>query len=152
MKKGFGLITAIIFIVLLSTLGALALSLSTKSIKQTSDIYLQTQAELLAKSATEYAILAISAHDIDTTGNCLRTINAFYPTQNNPMFNITMNIRYFGTGFPGGCNVPANPALMEDNVLNANSNRLVQIDTVVTSANGISTEPIRFYKRTIQRP
>ena len=60
MRKGFSLITAIIFIVLVATIAALALSFSTFSTKQTSDLFLREQAELLVQSGTEYALLAIS--------------------------------------------------------------------------------------------
>ncbi len=37
MRKGFSLITAIIFLVTIATLGALSVSLSTQSVKKTTD-------------------------------------------------------------------------------------------------------------------
>ncbi len=146
MKKGFSLLTAIIFIVLLSTIGVLALSLSSQNVKQTSDAYLKTQAELLAISATEYAVMAMTAHEINATNGCLNTIDATYPNATNPMFNIRVDIRYFGNGLPIGCDT------MADNVINSDSNVTAQVDTYVTSATGIASEPIRFHRRTLQRP
>ena len=56
LRSGFSVITAIIVMILISTLLILSLSLSSKSIKQTTDIYLKAQAEVLARSATEYAL------------------------------------------------------------------------------------------------
>lgn len=144
MKKGFSLITAIIFILLVATLGALALSLSAQSAKQTGDLYLKTQAELLARSATEYALLAISAHEINATTGCLNEINATYGNPN--MFNINVDIKYFGRGLPVACDTLAN------NVQERESNITVMIDTYVEANNTISSEPIRFHRRTLQRP
>lgn len=146
MKKGFSLITAIIFILLVSTLAALALSLSAQSAKQTGDLYLKTQAELLARSATEYALLAISAHDIAATNNCVNQINATYPNNANPSFDINVTINYLGRGLPGGCNTLSN------NVQEPESNVTVILDTFVQTHDGVSSEPIRFYRRTIQKP
>lgn len=153
MKKGFSLITAIIFIVLAATLGALALSLSSVNVKQTSDLYLKTQAELLGQSATEYALLAISAHNIATANNCLNQINANYPNGTNPTFDINITIKYLGRGLPGGttggtpdCNILSN------SVQNGDSNLTVLIDTFVSTHAGVATEPIRFHRRTLQKP
>mgnify|MGYP000853546748 FL=1 len=57
MKKGFSLITAIIFMVLIATLSLFSLNISSLTAKQTTDVFLREQAELLAQSATELAIL-----------------------------------------------------------------------------------------------
>ena len=104
MRKGFSLITAIVFMVLIATLSALALSFSALNVKQTSDTYLREQAELLLQSSTEYALLAISAHDIATNDNCLNTINAQYipSTGATAIFDINISMHYIGTGLPVG--------------------------------------------------
>jgi hypothetical protein len=145
------MITAIIFIVLVATLGALALSLSTQTTKQTTDLYLHAQAELLAQSGTEYALLAFSGHEINATNGCLEQINAQYPEGATPWFDINITLRYLGSGLAPTCN---NAAIIDDNVTTADSNLTLIIDTVVTSradAN-ISTEPIRIHRRTLQKP
>lgn len=149
MKKGFTLITAIIFMVLIATIGAIAVSMSTFTAKQTSDTYLKTQAELLAMSATEYAILAIHGHDILVNGNCVNQINATYPNANSPLFDINVTIFYFGKNLPvyPKCNI-----LGDNNIVDTDSGLTVMIDTFVQSHNGVATEPIRFHKRTLQRP
>lgn len=153
MTRGFSLITAIIFIVLVATFGALALSLSSLNVKQTSDLYLKAQAELLAQSATEYALLAISAHNIAATNNCLNQINATYPNGTNPTFNINITIKYLGRGLPVGTTEGApNCNILSNNIQNNDSNITVLIDTFVTTHEGIATEPIRFHRRTLQKP
>lgn len=149
MRKGFTLITAVLFIILVSTIALLALMLSSFSTKQTSDLYLHEQAELLLQSGTEFALLAISGHDIATTGNCINTINAQYPQAGaGALFNIDMNISYIGSGLPGGCNILSNT------IVTPESNVTAIIDTIVetTPGNNVSTEPIRLHRRTIQKP
>ena len=139
------MLTALIFIVLIATLGALALSLSTATVKQTSDLYLREQAELLVQSATEYALLAISGHAINTTNGCLNTINATYEN----IFDINISLYYMGNGLPSGCQTLTGNS---NNITTTDSNITVVIDTIVSTADGISTEPIRLHRRTIQKP
>lgn len=151
MRKGFTLITAVLFIILVSTIALLALMLSSFSTKQTSDLYLHEQAELLLQSGTEFALLAISGHDIATTGNCINTINAQYPQAGaNALFDINMTISYLGSGLPlaPACNTLSNT------IVTPESNVTVIIDTIVetTPGNNVSTEPIRLHRRTIQKP
>ena len=146
MRKGFSLITAIIFIVLVATIAALALSFSTFSTKQTSDLFLREQAELLVQSGTEFALLAISGHDINTTNGCLNAINAQQPQAGAAaIFDIDITINYMGSGLPARCNILSNTVATSD------SNITVIIDTIVTDHN-LSTEPIRLHRRTIQKP
>ena len=143
------MITAIVFIILIATLGALALSLSTTSAKQTSDLYLREQAELLVQSATEYALLAISAHDFNANGS-INTINSTYIGDGTTkLFDINISLRYFYRGANG---FPTPSDLNVSNIDTNESNLTVMIDTTVTSAAGISTEPIRIHRRTIQKP
>ena len=144
------MLTALIFMVLVATLGALALSLSTTTVKQTSDLYLREQAELLVQSATEYALLAISGHAINTTNGCLNTINATYPTDGaDKLFDINISLYYMGNGLPEGCQTLTRNL---NNITTTDSNITVVIDTIVSTADGISTEPIRLHRRTIQKP
>jgi type II secretory pathway pseudopilin PulG len=147
MKKGFSLLTAVMFLVLVATLGALALSLSTQTTKQTSDLFLKEQAELLLQSGTEYALLAISAHEYNAT-SCLRNINSTYTSGGTDLFDINMTLRYFYTG---GSNCPT-PSGLATTIDTNESNMTVMIDTYVTSKIGISTEPIRLHRRTLQKP
>jgi len=148
MRKGFSLITAIVFMILVATLGALALSLSTTSVKQTSDLYLREQAELLALSATEYALLSISAHNFNT--NCLNTINSTYTADGTTtLFDINISLYYLGNGLPANCSTFSGNL---SNIDTNDSNRTVIIDTIVSSSTGVSSEPIRYHRRTIQKP
>lgn len=146
MRHGFSMITAIIFIVLVATLGALALSLSTQTTKQTNDLYLHAQAELLAQSATEYALLAFSAHEINSTNGCLEQVNAHYP-QTDSLFDINITLSYLGNGLP--CSAGA---IINNTISTKDSNLTLIVDTFVTTNKGVTTEPIRIHRRTLQKP
>ena len=142
MRKAFSLVTAIFLLVLMSTLMAIMLSLSSQTLKQTGDIYLQEQAKLLARSATEYALLAISAHERNSTNKCVENINMHYP---NPPFDVNVSIYYIGKNLP--CD---NSNILDNNISTKESNVTVIVDTFVTSLD--SLEDIRYHKRTIQKP
>jgi len=141
MRKGFSLITAIVFLVLIATISTIALVLSTQTTKQTGDLYLKTQAELLLRSGTEYALLAISGHDYSI--NCLNQINMTY----NNTFDINVSIMYIGNNIPSTCS-----AILSNDISTNDSNMTVILDSFVTTKNGIVSEPIRLHRRTIQKP
>ncbi len=146
MKRGFSLLTAIIFLVLISTISILSLSLSSQSRKQITDGFLYLQAEVLARSATEYALLAISGHDFNTS--CLENINIRYPSNDsNYTHEMNISISYIGTSMP--CN---NSHILDNNISTSESNRTVIIDTIVTSNPNLSSEPVKIHRRTIQKP
>ena len=140
MRRGFSLLSALIFLVLIATISAISISLSTQSAKQTGDIYLKSQAELLLRSGTEFAMLAMSGHDYNTS--CLNDINMTY----NNTFDINVTIYYIGRGLPSGCNT------LDNNISTDDSNRTVIVDTFVATKPNITTEQIRLHRRTIQKP
>lgn len=56
-RNGFGIIYAIIILVLMSTIAVYTLSLSSKTVKSVSNEHIKLQLELYRNSAIEYAIL-----------------------------------------------------------------------------------------------
>ncbi|MDA7848096.1 type II secretion system protein [Sulfurospirillum sp.] len=142
MRKGFSLLTALIFLILIATISALSISLSTQSVKQTTDIYLKSQSELLVRSGVEYALLAISGHNYASDG-CLESINMTY----NNTHDINISIMYIGNGLTG-----ANCVQLGTNIDTNESNRTVIIDTWVRTQEGIVSEPIVMHRRSIQKP
>lgn len=151
MRRGFSMLTAIIFLILIATISALSIALSSQATKQTSDLFLRSQAELLAKSATEYTLLAISGHELNTTSGCLNSINSQYPQAGaNATFDINITISYLGNGLAAASGNNCN--ILSDTIMTSDSNQTVIIDTIVSSISGISTEPIRIHRRTIQKP
>ncbi len=129
--------------VLVATLMVLAFSLSAQTKKQTGDIYMQEQAQLLGRSATEFALLAISGHD--NGADCINRIDLRYP-QGDPLYDINMTLYYIGNGLPAACNTLSNSIATNE------SNGTVIIDTFVSYTDPATDERVRFHRRTIQKP
>ncbi len=144
MRPAFTLLSAIFLMVLVAVLLMLSLSLSSQTTKQTADLYLQEQAQLLAKSSTEFALLSISAHD--NNSSCINSIDLAYPDTGVKLFDINMTLYYLGNSMPATCN------LLDNNIHTDESNGTVLIDTVVTYTDPDSGETVRFHRRTIQKP
>jgi hypothetical protein len=151
-RKGIALFTAIAFMLIMATIMALMLSMTAQTGKRGTDIYFQEQAYMLAKSATEYALLAISGHD-RATNSCINEINSGYQcTGGNCVYDITTKIRYIGLSALGGtCD---NEDSLIDTIVTPESNGTVMIDVYVTvdPAQAGNTEELRFHRRTLQKP
>lgn len=89
-RKAFSMFTAIVVIVLMSTVAMLIMNMSGKLVKETTAQYQREQAMLLANSYTEYAIMAVTANDRDT--HCLSTINGTVDG-----YSARIHIAYIGT-------------------------------------------------------
>ena len=137
------MLTAIIFIVLIGILFAISFSLYSMSVQRTTDHYLYNQAQLLARSGVEYAILAVGGHDIAASGNCINNIDLNY----NNTYDINITIYYIGKGLPAGCNIL-------DNTLKDSEDNGTAIIDVRVSLNPSLLEhnpPITYVRRTIQK-
>ena len=154
-RRGFAMIMAIILIVVLTTIMALTLTLTSQTTKQSTDLYLREQAVLLAQSAAEYTLLAISGHPRGTNGNnnCLGYVNTQYPSTINPIFDINVSIGYIGLGCQNfDINHPEYGYNYISTISTPESNGSVLLDiTVTTHDTTTSTEPIRYFRRTIQK-
>ena len=98
-RKAFSMVTAIVVIVLMATVAMLVMSMSGKMVKETTAQYQEEQANLLAKSYTEYAVMAVTANN--RTVNCLTTITGNTDptaTATDPKngYLISVNISYIG--------------------------------------------------------
>ena len=89
-RYAFSLFTAIVVIILMSTVAILIMSVSGKIVKETTAQYQREQAILLANSYTEYAVMAVTAND--RAVNCLRTINGTIDG-----YSARIHISYIGT-------------------------------------------------------
>jgi hypothetical protein len=133
----------IMFIVLVATIGALALSFSTQTNKQTLSAYLKAQAELLSYSGTEYALLALSGHAINAANGCINHIQV-----DEDGFTIYITLQYIGKDLPSGCEMLDGA----NNITTADSNITVLMDTVVVYPASENNERIRIHRRTLQKP
>ena len=141
------MIMAIFFMIVIATLLSYMLSTTTETAKRTTNAYVNEQAQLLAKSAVEYAILAVSGTS-RAGGACLRTINSQYPDATNPIFDINLSINHYGFT---GCTGLGTTATIQT----PESNGTMLIDVYVSSTTGVGglnlSEPISYHRRTLQK-
>lgn len=146
--RGFAMILAIVVVLLIAAGGALILSNAARGTKSMGDNYLRAQAELLAESATEFAVMR--AQDVNTSsGSCLNQLNITVYNSNgavtgNEMFDANVTLFYsFRNAKPAPCN----------GVGLTGKETTVLVDTTVTTrpSAGLSTEQIRVHKRSVQK-
>ena len=98
MKKGFSLILAIIFILLVASIGALSMAISSSSAKTSVNLFIHEQAKLLADGAAEYAIMKVQQNNFAATCVdereicCVDEIEINYPNGTNPTFKANISI------------------------------------------------------------
>lgn len=144
-RSGFTLIMAIFLLVALGGMLAAMLSYTTQTTQRGSDLFYKEQAKLLAKSATEFALLAIGAHDRTATGNCLSDINMSYSDNGEKLFDIRVSMRYFGLTT---ITCPSFGA-----ITTPESEGTVLVDVTITGTDATSSStPIQYHRRTIQKP
>ena len=97
MKKGFSLIFTLLFIVILATIGIMSLQFAGSTTKHTADTSMDMRAELMLRSATEFAIMAMQGHNYNN--GCLEHINL-----SDTFFDANITFHYFLTSCPSDCN------------------------------------------------
>ena len=144
MKKAFSMITAIMVIILMATVAVFIMNLSGKMVKGTMTQYQREQSMLLAKSYTEYAILAVTANDQDTA-NCLNNISGSYG-----IFSVDVNISYIGD-----TNLHPNCRTLENNVSTVKTPLSIIVDVFVRydDLDNPSSPPpeITYHRRSLQK-
>jgi hypothetical protein len=141
MRSGFSMLTAIGIMVLIATVMTLMVMLSTTSADKTVNIYVKEQSHFLARSATEYALLAASAHNY-AGANCLDNVTVSYD-----IYTINVSLTYIGKGTNLPCT--ANRDLGAE-VQTAGSIGTVIVDTEVIFP-VTATQNVRYVRRTLQK-
>jgi len=153
MRKAFSMLTAIVVIVLMAGITALVMGLSGKIVKETSAQYRKEQSILLAKSYTEFAILAIQGHNMAANG-CLNTISGLInstslDTNNTNGANrgegyfVTVRMQYLG--LPAGI-------VCAENTLSTSNDASVLIDVNVRYHDLEATNQfVNYNRRTLQK-
>lgn len=138
-RRGFALIMVVVVMIIVSTITMFTLMQTSQTIKRTADMYLYEQAELYTKSAAEYALFKI-ARD-----GCQDNLNLQLP-EINPIYDINISMRYsYVGGAPAGCTSYATVTTPEQN-----GSVLMDITVNVSAAN-TGSDPLRYFKRTIQK-
>ena len=151
-RSGIAMIMAIAVIVILATIMALSLALTSQTTKRSTDLYLYEQAVLLSKSATEYALLRISQSPPCTSENALG-LN-FKPDLNDngiadDIYDINITLKYI---YDSDASCIANGGTFYTPVTTPEQNGSVLMDVSVSVTDPtVASEPIRFFKRTIEK-
>ncbi|PHQ65443.1 MAG: hypothetical protein COB99_03915 [Sulfurimonas sp.] len=144
-RNGIAMIMAITVLVIIATIMALSLSLTTQTSKRTTDLYLYEQSVLLSHSAAEYALLKMSQ-----SGPCnINNLNFNHGAGN--LYNINIEMRYISL-ITSQCQMNAN-GIGRDyaNVITNETSGTVLMDITVTVNANATTEPIRYFRRSIQK-
>ncbi|WP_373069575.1 hypothetical protein [Sulfurimonas sp.] len=145
-RSGFAMIMAVGVIILISTIMLLSLNTTASTSKRTVDLFLYEQTELHAKGAIEYAL-----YDIATNG-CQNSRNI---SELDGVYDINISMKYSYTNETGanttssnGCtNLTPTTAITTDE-----QNGTVMMDITVTVPSSVTgTEPVTFFRRTIQK-
>jgi len=138
-RSAMAMIMAIAVIVIMATIMALALSLSSQTTKQSTTLYLYEQSALLAKGATEYALLKI-AQD----GPCTHTNDLNF--QQDGIYDINITLRYVYLA-PSPCTAEQTYATVTTDEQNGS----VLMDIYISVDENVTGEPIRYFRRTMQK-
>ncbi len=95
LRKSFSLIYTLIFLVVIALVGMMIMEFSAYSTRHTTRSFLDTKAELILRSATEYAIMALQGHDY--SNGRINEINMTYPG-----FIVHTKFHYFTTNCNSG--------------------------------------------------
>jgi hypothetical protein len=145
MRKGFGLIQVIFFMVILSGILSITMKYANISSKQTADLFVKEQAELFLRSATEMALLGISGHDKTIAGNeCLHDIKVISDDQR---FIADINISNYFLINSETCD-------LKTVIQTEESNGMIMMNIVVETNNTHpkNSTPIRITRRMLQKP
>jgi len=152
-KKAFSMVTAIFVIVIMASVGMLVMSVSSKTIKVTTQQYRKEQAILLAKSYTEFAVMAVTANDRNQ--QCANRIvgdNILGNTARGQGYQAEVFIQYIGNNAEvANCN-----NVLDNNVQRQSSELQIIIDVYVRyhdidRVDGGQNDWITYHKRTLQK-
>lgn len=165
MRPAFSMILAIIFIVVIATLGMLSLQLSAQSAKQTEHVFLREQADLFTMNAAELAVLTMQQNPYVGTnqGNWIRNIEICYPVacipQNNQwLLKATVQINYMAFRNLNGVIPALNNANNHAAHIKSGTSYVVPNDNIAMLNITVESNPtlirdrIRIFRSTIQRP
>jgi hypothetical protein len=152
MRKAFSMMTAIVIIVLKSTVAGFVMNLSGKIVKSTTTQYQHEQAELYAKSYTEYAILAVTGND--RSNDCLETISGTIgdPTAGNG-YRVRTHIAYIADGTNVDLSNCSSTRILSNSVTTTTTPLTIIIDAYVDYKDPDNTSApwMTIHRRTVQK-
>jgi len=153
-RKAFSLVTAIIVIVLMATVAMLVMNVSGKIVKETTTQYRKEQAVLLAKSYTEFAIMAVTANDRSV--NCIENINGnnvIANDSNGQGYQVDTRISYIGNNVTANLGTCATTRQLSAAVKTPGSDLQIIVDVYVRykELDNTAADWITYHRRTLQK-
>lgn len=154
MRRGFGLLQALLIIILVSGIMVIAMKYATVSVKQTKDLYIRESAELFMNSAVELSLLAIQDYNRTSVG-CLDEVNI---TSSDRRFKADINItKYYVYKGDDNNGSDFNCTGRTQHIQTEDSHGMVMLEVTVESSsshpkNGNKEEKVKLHRRTLQRP
>ena len=137
MRKAFGMIQVLFFMVILSTILTITMKYASITVKQTSSLYAKEQAELFMNSSIELALLGISSHKHQNETSLLKYIHVISDDKRFEA-NITVNKYYL---------------FSNNSVQTEESTGMIDMNIVVETNNTHpkNNQPIKLQRRSLQR-
>ncbi|WP_428738122.1 hypothetical protein [Sulfurimonas sp.] len=147
-RSGIAMIMAIFVIVIISTILAISISLSSQMSQKTTNLYLYEQSVLLSRSATEYKMLLLS-----------QSANPCTPLATNFVYDGIYTVNITTQFIPAAAttcavNSAGNQLGITSDFVAPNGVSLdgtVIMDVTVTANPAGTTEPVRYFRRSIQK-
>ncbi|NPA11544.1 MAG: hypothetical protein GXO62_04805 [Epsilonproteobacteria bacterium] len=149
MRRGIGLITALIILLLMASLVAVVVKISFVTVKHTSDAYIKERGELFMQSVVENTLMAIEGYDRKNKRDCLKKLT-FTDEDNRFTANVEI-LRYYvykGDDMLNYCSV-AVPVETQKSTGNVLIKVVVQTNLSNPKNNN---KYLRLIKTTLQRP
>ncbi|MEE3704171.1 hypothetical protein V2I29_01060 [Campylobacter sp. CX2-8023-23] len=145
MRGGFSLILAIVFILAISSIALNIITINSTTISMTNQLYLHSQAKLIAISSTQNAIANIQRNDFDKS--CPSQFTLYYPNSGDYMLKSVVTIKYIGGKMPKSCNAQIWKESKDGSGIKA-----AIMHTLVNSNPNLLITPVNISKITTQKP
>jgi len=151
-KKAFSMLTAIVVILVMASVTALVQNVSGKTLKSTTQQYQREQAELLARSYTELALLYIMHYDRVATNSCIQIIRDHFGNSSPEGYDVIVKVKYIGNSLmlPNCPNNITSSWSVPLPSTSFNQSISLSIDTFITYKD-MSDKNVTFYRRSIQK-
>jgi hypothetical protein len=143
MRRAFGIIQAIMMILLVSGMMVVVMKYASISAKHTADSYIKEQAELYLNSSIEKVLLSISAFD-RSSGECYKAFSES-KTKRGVTYRVDIDVTRYYLVNETCSNVAYETIETEE------THGMVMLEAEVT-VNVDSKERVRILRRTLQRP
>jgi len=148
LKKAFGIMTALLILVLVSFLLMLILKASSVGVKHVGDSYIKEQAELFMQSSIENAIMAIEGYERNSSNKCLK--NIYFTSSDGRFKSNTIVLRYYCYD-KDDCPCD-NSQLVKIQTDKSHGNVLLKTEVETTDSLRNGGKKLRFSKVTLQKP